>query len=164
MTFHDALNYLESRGKRNAASTTGFNKEEEQALCAAVGSKGGCGGAVFVTDFPATQKPFYCAQSTASTSARHQGELTVAAVDLLMPGVGEVVGGSVREVERETLLMRMPGGKGGALGWYAALRGHGGAPHGGFGLGFDRMLLWLLGAYNIRDVVTFPREIGKMYL
>lgn len=157
MTFHEALDYLERHGKRNSTTNTevsGFNKEEEQALCVTVG------GGVFVTDFPAAQKPFYCAQSLTSKNT----EPSVAAVDLLIPGVGELVGGSVRESQKEVLLTRMPGGETGALGWYANLRGHGGAPHGGFGLGFDRLLLWLLGVYNIRDTVTFPREIGKMYL
>ncbi|CDS41269.1 asparaginyl tRNA synthetase [Echinococcus multilocularis] len=157
MTFHEALDYLERHGKRNSTTNTevsGFNKEEEQALCVTVG------GGVFVTDFPAAQKPFYCAQSLTSKNTKP----SVAAVDLLIPGVGELVGGSVRESQKEVLLTRMPGGETGALGWYANLRGHGGAPHGGFGLGFDRLLLWLLGVYNIRDTVTFPREIGKMYL
>ncbi|KAM7539983.1 hypothetical protein Aperf_G00000039230 [Anoplocephala perfoliata] len=153
VTFHEALALLDRLGKRTTASdTSGFNKEEEQALCASVGN-----GGVFVTDFPSSQKPFYCAMSSKDAS-------TSAAVDLLIPGGGEMVGGSVRETDRERLLERMPGGVLGTLGWYAGLRGHGGAPHGGFGLGFDRMLLWLLGLYNIRDTVTFPREIGKMYL
>nr|CUU00425.1 hypothetical transcript [Hymenolepis microstoma] len=153
MTFHEALATLDRLGKRSLASeTNGFNKEEEQALCISAGN-----GAVFVTDFPLNQKPFYCSRSPANA-------MTSAAVDLLIPGVGEMVGGSVREANRERLLERMPGGEAGTLNWYADLRGHGGTPHGGFGLGFDRMLLWLLGVYNIRDTVTFPREVGKIYL
>ncbi|VDO03336.1 unnamed protein product [Rodentolepis nana] len=153
MTFHEALATLNRLGKRTLASeTNGFSKEEEQALCLSAGNS-----AVFVTDFPLSQKPFYCSRSPANA-------MTSAAVDLLIPEVGEMVGGSVREDNRERLLERMPGGEVGTLNWYADLRGHGGAPHGGFGLGFDRMLLWLLGVYNIRDTVTFPREIGKMYL
>ncbi|VDL57534.1 unnamed protein product [Hymenolepis diminuta] len=152
ITFHEALTTLDRLGKRTVASEiNGFNKEEEQALCVSAGN-----GAVLVTDFPPDQKPFYCARSSENAA-------TSAAVDLLIPGVGEMVGGSVREANRERLLERMPGGEVGTLNWYADLRGHGGAPHGGFGLGFDRMLLWLLGVYNIRDTVTFPREIGKMY-
>lgn len=153
MTFYEALALLDRLGKRTTASeTSGFNKEEEQALCSSVGN-----GGVFVTDFPSAQKPFYCSASSMDAS-------TSAAVDLLIPGVGEMVGGSVRETNGERLLERMPGGVLGALGWYTDLRGHGSAPHGGFGLGFDRMLMWLLGVRNIRDTVIFPREIGKMYL
>lgn len=157
MTFREALDHLERYGKRSSATNTevtGFSKEEEQELCVSVG------GGVFVTDFPAVQKPFYCAPSLISRNAVP----LAAAVDLLIPGVGELVGGSVRESRKEVLLTRMPGGETGALGWYASLRGHGSAPHGGFGLGFDRLLLWLLGVNNIRDTVTFPREVGKMHL
>ncbi|KAL5112214.1 putative asparagine--tRNA ligase mitochondrial [Taenia crassiceps] len=157
ITFSEALSYLERHGKRSFTANTGvsgFSKEEEQALCVSVG------GGVFVTDFPAAQKPFYCAPSLTSRNAAP----LAAAVDLLIPGVGELVGGSVRESRKEVLLIRVPGGETGALRWYANLRGHGSAPHGGFGLGFDRLLLWLLGINNIRDTVTFPREIGKMHL
>ncbi|KAL5967090.1 putative asparagine--tRNA ligase mitochondrial, partial [Taenia solium] len=144
MTFSEALDYLKRYGKRSPttnAEVSGFSKEEEQALCVSVG------GGVFVTDFPATQKPFYCAQLLTSRTATP----LAAAVDLLIPGVGELVGGSVRESRKEVLLTQMPGGETGALGWYASLRGHGSAPHGGFGLGFDRLLLWMLGVNNIRD-------------
>ncbi|VDN16913.1 unnamed protein product [Dibothriocephalus latus] len=110
------------------------------------------------------EKPFYCASSTAVN-----GSLAcVQAVDLLIPGIGELVGGSVRETDHAALAekMRRQGlnPQSPSMAWYLGLRGHGGAPHAGFGLGFDRLLLWMLGVYNIRDTVPFPRELEKIYM
>ncbi len=157
MTYGEATVFLERHGKRVTSDADGgLNKEEEQALCAGVGENRG----VLLTDFPASQKPFYCAPSGVG------GEETVCGVDLLVPGIGELVGGSVRETCGEALVERMKrqGVEADAMSWYTGLRGHGGAPHGGFGLGFDRLLMWTLGVYNIRDTVPFPREMNKMYL
>jgi asparaginyl-tRNA synthetase len=108
---------------------------------------------VFVTDFPAELKPFY---------ARDNGNSTAAAVDLLVPTVGELVGGSLRE-ERFTFLKERMERKqfGDQYNWYLDLARFGAMPHGGFGLGFDRFMQYLLGLDNIRDVIPFPRYVGS---
>lgn len=123
-------------------------------LCTCVGGRG-----VFLTNFPASQKPFYCASGDA-------GDEMLSGVDLLVPGVGELVGGSVRETCPTRLVEKMTrqGVDVESMNWYTALRTLGGAPHSGFGLGFDRLLLWTLGVSNIRDTVPFPREMNKMHL
>ncbi|XP_064636120.1 asparaginyl-tRNA synthetase-like [Lineus longissimus] len=106
---------------------------------------------VFVTEFPARIKPFYAKLNDDNCN-------TAAAVDLLFPEVGEVFGGSLREDNFETLEKRLQ-----LLGlvegyqWYLDLRRFGSAPHGGFGMGFERYLQYLLGVSNIRDVIPFPR-------
>ena len=84
---------------------------------------------------------------------------TVAACDLLVPGVGELVGGSQREERYELLEKRMDemGMNKESLQWYMDLRRFGGCKHAGFGLGFDRFLMYLSGISNIRDVEPFPR-------
>ena len=76
-------------------------------------------------------------------------------VDLLVGGVGELVGGGLREYDFNKLRERL--GEGSSLDWYLQLREFGGSPSGGFGLGFDRLLMLLLGKDNIKDVVPFPR-------
>lgn len=106
---------------------------------------------VFVTDYPGEIKAFYM-------RLNDDGK-TVAAMDLLAPGVGEIIGGSQREERLDYLEKRM-----GQLGlskqdywWYLELRKYGGARHAGFGLGFERLLMYLTGMTNIRDVISFPR-------
>ena len=84
---------------------------------------------------------------------------TVAATDLLAPGIGEIIGGSQREDDLEKLKQRMkelnmPEEE---YWWYLDLRRFGSAPHAGFGLGFERMLMYITGMQNIRDVIPFPR-------
>jgi asparaginyl-tRNA synthetase len=114
------------------------------------------GGPVFVTDYPAIIKPFYM--------RLNDDGRTVACTDLLFPQVGELVGGSQRE-ERLSVLMARAGECGIDLEdytWYFDLRKWGSAPHSGFGLGFERMLMYLTGMENIRDVIPFPRSKGKM--
>jgi len=89
---------------------------------------------------------------------------TVACTDLLIPGVGELVGGSQRE-ERPDVLARRAAELGldpSTYGWYFDTRRWGTAPHAGFGLGFERMLMYLTGIKNIRDVLPFPRTFGSM--
>ena len=86
---------------------------------------------------------------------------TVAAVDLLVQGSGELMGGSQREERFDRLAQRMdelhiPAGEDG-LGWYLNLRKYGGCVHSGFGMGFERLLIFLTGVDNIRDVIPFPR-------
>lgn len=115
------------------------------------------GRPVFVTDYPASMKPFYMFLNP-------DGK-TVAACDLLVPGVGEIVGGSQRE-HRLPILTDRAVAQGldlSVYAWYLELRRWGSAPHAGFGLGFERLLMYLTGMDNIRDVIPFPRTFGKMY-
>ena len=112
------------------------------------------GGPVFVTDYPKEIKSFYM-------RANSDG-LTVAAVDLLLPGIGELVGGSQRE-ERLDLLAEKMAAAGiveSALSWYLDTRRWGSTQHSGFGLGFERFLMLVTGMENIRDVIPCPRTPG----
>ncbi|CAL1699818.1 unnamed protein product [Somion occarium] len=116
------------------------------------------GGPVFVTDYPTSLKPFYM-------RANENGN-TVACFDLLVPHLGEIVGGSLRE-ERLPLLeeaVKLHGLDPEEYGWYLDLRKYGGAPHGGFGLGFDRLVQWISGIENIRECIPMPRYAGRMLL
>ena len=108
-------------------------------------------GPVVLTDDPKDIKAFYM-------RLNDDGK-TVAACDLLVPGVGELVGGSQREERYDVLASRMKemGMESDSLQWYMDLRRFGGCKHAGFGLGFDRMLMYLSGMQNIRDVEPFPR-------
>ena len=89
---------------------------------------------------------------------------TVAAADLLVPGVGELIGGSQREDREDVLLARMAelGLKPEDYDWYINLRKFGGTTHAGFGLGFERMIMYLTGISNIRDVIPFPRTVENL--
>ena len=111
---------------------------------------------VFLTDYPKEIKAFYM-------RLNDDGK-TVAAADLLVPGIGELIGGSQREEREDVLLSRMQ-----ELGlnpedywWYVNLRKYGGTVHSGFGLGFERMIMYLTGISNIRDVIPFPRTVGNL--
>lgn len=143
------------------------------------------GTPVFVTDYPKAIKPFYMAPSASTEPA---GE-TVACFDLLFPEVAEVAGGSLREHRLPNIIENMrqygliksrvspdsdapaptealyphlsPTEDLGHLQWYADLRRWGSAPHGGFGLGFDRFLGYLSGVSSVRDIVSFPRYFGR---
>ncbi len=108
---------------------------------------------VFVTDYPKDIKAFYMRQNDAGK--------TVAAMDLLVPGVGELIGGSQREERLELLEKRMAemGVPRDDLWWYLELRKYGGVKHAGFGLGFERFIMYLTGVSNIRDVIPFPRTV-----
>jgi len=106
---------------------------------------------VFVTDYPKDIKAFYMRMN--------DDNRTVAAMDLLVPGVGEIIGGSQREERFDYLKKRMD-----ELNlphenywWYLDLRKYGGTKHAGFGLGFERAIMYLTGMQNIRDVIPFPR-------
>ena len=123
-----------------------LNSEHERYICEQI-----VGGPVFLTDYPKEIKAFYM--------RLNDDNKTVAACDLLVPGIGELVGGSQRE-ERYDVLERIMDEKGMAkegLQWYMDLRRFGGCKHAGFGLGFDRFLMYLTGMQNIRDVEPFPR-------
>lgn len=111
---------------------------------------------VIVTDYPKDIKSFYMRQND-------DGK-TVAAMDILAPGIGEIVGGSQREERLDQLLKRMdemniPKEE---MYWYIDTRRFGTAPHAGFGLGFERMVLFVTGMSNIRDVIPFPRTPGNI--
>ena len=106
---------------------------------------------VFVTDYPAAIKAFYM-------RLNDDGK-TVAAVDLLVPGVGEIIGGSQREERYDVLKNRIEadGMDINDYWWYMELRKYGGVKHAGYGLGFERIIMYITGMSNIRDVLPFPR-------
>ena len=108
---------------------------------------------VFVTDYPKDIKSFYMRMND-------DGK-TVAAMDMLVPGVGELIGGSQREERLEMLLKRISemGLREEDYWWYLELRKFGTAKHAGFGLGFERLIMYLTGMGNIRDVIPFPRTV-----
>ncbi len=114
---------------------------------------------IFVTDYPAKIKAFYMRLNEDDPSAQSGAGKTVAAMDLLVPGVGEIIGGSQREERPEVLEKRMKdsGLKLEDYRWYLDLRRFGGVKHAGFGLGFERAIMYLTGMTNIRDVIPFPR-------
>ncbi len=111
-------------------------------------------GPVFVVDYPKQIKAFYM--------RLNEDEKTVAAMDLLVPRVGEIIGGSQREERFEVLKSRMElqGIAAADMDWYLDIRRWGSCPHAGFGLGFERLLMYLTGMENIRDVIPFPRTPG----
>ena len=112
-------------------------------------------GPMFLTDFPKEIKAFYMKQNP-------DGK-TVAACDLLVPGVGEICGGSQREENYEILKKKMEElGNAEGLEWYLNLRKYGGCIHSGFGLGFDRLIMYITGISNIRDVQPYPRTPGSL--
>ena len=112
-------------------------------------------GPVFIKDWPKDIKAFYMKQNP-------DGK-TVAAVDLEVPGAGELMGGSQREEDYDKLVKRMDELKMDKAGleWYLNLRRFGGCYHSGFGMGFERLLIYLTGVENIRDVIPFPRTPGN---
>lgn len=115
-------------------------------------------GPVFVTDYPSILKPFYM--------RANDDDKTVACFDLLMPHLGELVGGSLREerVDRLDSAIYRHGLDGRDYSWYRDLRVHGGAPHGGFGLGFERLIGWITGIENVRECIPFPRWASRLLL
>ncbi len=112
-------------------------------------------GPVFIKNWPKDIKAFYMKQN--------EDRKTVAAVDLEVPGAGELMGGSQREENYEKLLNRMNelNMKAEDMEWYLNLRKFGGCPHAGFGMGFERLLIYLTGVDNIRDVIPYPRTPGN---
>ena len=112
--------------------------------------------AVFVTNYPREIKSFYMKQND-------DGK-TVAAVDLLVPGIGEIIGGSEREADYEKLIteMKRRGMNLDLYSDYLDLRKFGSVPHGGFGLGFERLIMYITGVSNIRDVTLYPRTVGNV--
>ena len=110
---------------------------------------------VFVTDYPKEIKAFYM-------RLNDDGK-TVAAMDLLVPGIGEIIGGSQREERLDILEQRITelGLEKEGYEWYLDLRRFGGTKHAGFGLGFERLIMYATGIPNIRDVLPFPRTTGS---
>jgi asparaginyl-tRNA synthetase len=153
MTYTEAIAILERSGRAwefPVAWGANLQAEHERYLC-----EEHVGRPVVVTDYPKEIKAFYM--------RLNDDERTVAAMDVLAPGMGEIVGGSQRE-ERLDVLDRRIGEMGldpAAYGWYRDLRRFGTVPHSGFGLGFDRALAYATGMANIRDVIPFPRTPGS---
>ncbi len=149
ITYTDAIKELEKNNDKfefPVSWGTDIQTEHERYLSEVV-----FGRPVFVTDYPKDIKAFYMKQND-------DGK-TVAATDLLVPGIGELIGGSQREDDLDKLEIRMK-----ELGlpkdeywWYLDLRKYGSITHSGFGLGFERLLMYLTGMQNIRDVIPFPR-------
>ena len=111
---------------------------------------------VFLTDYPKGIKAFYM--------RLNDDKKTVAAADLLVPGIGELIGGSQREERLDVLEERMNecGLNAADYEFYTDLRRYGGCVHSGFGLGFERLIMYLTGVSNIRDVIPFPRTVGNL--
>ena len=113
------------------------------------------GRPVVVVNYPKDIKPFYM--------RLNDDEKTVAAMDVLAPGIGEIIGGSQREERIEVLERRLDQMKLNKddYSWYRDLRRYGTVPHSGFGLGFERLVQFATGMENIRDVIPFPRVPGS---
>ena len=149
ITYTDAVKELEKANDQFEFKVSwgiDLQTEHERYLCEKVFGK-----PVFVTDYPMDIKAFYMKQNP-------DGK-TVAAADLLAPGIGEIIGGSQREEDYDKLLSRMKelNMDLSCYDWYLDLRKYGSVKHAGFGLGFERALMYLTGMQNIRDVLPFPR-------
>ncbi|KAJ7116002.1 asparaginyl-tRNA synthetase [Mycena epipterygia] len=163
VTYSDAIReLLKSNRKWTFPVSWGsaLQTEHEKWLCETL-----VGGPLFVTDYPAGIKPFYM---RANPRLAEEDQVTMGCFDLLMPNVGELAGGSVRE-EREDVLQASMHSKGMDMngeryGWYGDLRRFGGAPHVGFGMGFERLVGWVGGIENVRECVPMPRWAGRMLL
>ncbi len=152
VSYTDAIKMLEESGHKFQYPVSwgcDLQTEHERYLTEEIFKK-----PVFVTDYPKEIKAFYM-------RLNDDGK-TVAAVDVLVPGIGEIIGGSQRE-ERENLLLeriKEIGANPEDYDWYLDLRRFGGAKHAGFGLGFERLIMYMTGIQNIRDVLPFPRTTG----
>ena len=149
ITYTDAIKELEKHNDKfeyKVSWGVDLQTEHERYLCEQIFKK-----PVFVTDYPMEIKAFYMKQNS-------DGK-TVAAADLLAPGIGEIIGGSQREEDYNKLLNRMKelNMDISSYDWYLDLRKYGSVNHAGFGLGFERALMYLTGMQNIRDVLPFPR-------
>ncbi|KAG8157659.1 hypothetical protein KVR01_012321 [Diaporthe batatas] len=177
VTYAEAIDVLERDAglfKQPPSWAAGLQSEHEKYIAHVVGG----GKPVFVTDYPSELKPFYMRATPETGSPGHH---TADCFDLLVPEYCEIAGGSMREHRLPELLdsmkrhnMSTPALDGaglpaagsatsppGSLDWYVDLRRWGCPPHGGFGLGFDRLLGYLSGVQSIRDTVTFPRWHGR---
>lgn len=184
LTYTEAIDILKSEERlfeHKPAWSDGLHSEHEKFIARVVGK----GRPVFVTNYPREIKAFYMRPTEqhgqATVDAVMQPKETVDCFDLLVPDLCEIAGGSMREHRLSPLLdaMRLRGivtpsleggthpdtetetPSTGSLDWYADLRRWGCPPHGGFGLGFDRLIAYLSGVQTIRDTVTFPRWYGR---
>lgn len=151
VTYTEAVNLLIKSGKKFEYPVSwgiDLQTEHERYLTEEIFKK-----PVFVTDYPKDIKAFYMRMN--------DDNKTVAAMDLLVPGVGEIIGGSQREERLELLEKRMDelGLKKEDYWWYLDLRKYGGTRHSGYGLGFERAVMYLTGMSNIRDVLPYPRTV-----
>ncbi|KAE9369073.1 asparaginyl-tRNA synthetase [Stipitochalara longipes BDJ] len=172
ITYTEAIKLLQASTHQFEHAPTwghGLQAEHERYIAAEVGSQADMSVPVFVTHYPRAIKPFYMLPTVNAVD----GQETVDCFDLLVPEACEIAGGSMREHQLEPLIKSMQA-KGmiplgpepsdedfGELKWYIDLRRWGSVPHGGFGLGFDRLLGYLAGTPNIREMVTFPRWAGR---
>ncbi len=127
------------------------------------------GRPVFITDYPLSIKPFYMRQNDTAQSPLETDDknlATAACFDLIVPNVGELVGGSLREERLFKLdaALSLHGLDRDAYDWYWDLRRFGGTPHGGFGMGFERLVSWMTGIENVRECIPMPRWAGRMLL
>ncbi|VDQ03099.1 unnamed protein product [Trichobilharzia regenti] len=166
VSYNEVIKYL-NKQEINPSEPYDLNKSDEQQILDWFGGD----QPVFITHFPAQLKPFYC---QLTDDADDGGGITAECTDLLFPGIGELVGGSVRESSARVLQSRIKALNNAyhyhhhhctdKLNWYIDLRHTGSVPHGGFGLGFERLLQYLLGIVNIRDTIAFPRNTHKIIL
>jgi asparaginyl-tRNA synthetase len=153
MTYSEAIDVLTKSGKKfeyPVAWGTDLQTEHERYI-----SEEHVKGPVFLTNYPKEIKSFYMRLD--------EGEKTVSAMDLLVPRLGEIIGGSQREEREDVLRRRIAefGLKEEDYWWYLELRKFGTVPHAGFGLGFERLIMYLTGIQNIRDVIPFARTPGN---
>ena len=156
ITYTEAIDRLTTCGKTfnfPVAWGTDLQSEHERYLCEEVFKR-----PLIVSDYPKAIKPFYMRVNDDDT--------TVAAMDILVPGIGEIIGGSQREERYDILLNRMAaqGLNPEEYDWYLDLRRYGTVPHAGFGLGFERLIQFVTGMANIREVIPFPRTPGSAAL
>ncbi|CCC12186.1 hypothetical protein SMACR_05924 [Sordaria macrospora] len=179
LTYTDAIEFLQEHADKfehKPVWTEGLHSEHEKFIAEQIGD----GKPVFVTHYPRDIKAFYMREGQSIPDDTCPGP-TVECFDLLVPDLCEIAGGSMREHRLEPLLEAMKrhnivageftssmdgdaptgGAKAGPLDWYVDLRRWGCAPHGGFGIGFDRLLCYLTGVQTIRDMVSFPRWVGR---
>jgi asparaginyl-tRNA synthetase len=147
MDYSEAIKILEKSGKKFEFPVrwgVDMQSEHERYLC-----EEHVGGPLIVTNYPKDIKAFYMRMN--------DDEKTVAAMDVLAPGIGEIIGGSQREERLDVLERRMAEQGLDGLEWYRDLRRYGTVAHAGFGLGFERLLNYITGMENIRDAIPFPR-------
>ncbi|MFA6464991.1 MAG: amino acid--tRNA ligase-related protein, partial [Desulfurivibrionaceae bacterium] len=151
-----AIDHLTTCGKAfnfPVAWGADLQSEHERYLCEEVFKR-----PLIVSDYPKSIKPFYMRVNDDNT--------TVAAMDILVPGIGEIIGGSQREERYDRLVSRLAemGFNQEDYDWYLDLRRYGTVPHAGFGLGFERLIQFVSGMANIREVIPFPRTPGSAAL
>lgn len=156
MTYQDAIAWLNEHGVLNDEGQPfkfgdDIAETQERKMIDEIGEP------VFLTKFPAELKSFYMKRC-------EEDERLTESTDLLVPTVGEIVGGSMRLWRYEETLESYKRGGVPAENyyWYTDVRKYGGCPHGGMGLGVDRFACWLLGLYNIRDAILYPRAYGQL--